>query len=75
MSNKPASFKKLEIRYGIRSKKSLNERTDKQAMAIKTRQRTYNKRMSSAVQAVKNFLANTKAVFNNKRIQNVKVDM
>ena len=75
MSNKPASFKKLEVQYGFRTKKSLNERTDKQAMAIKARQRSYNKRMSGAVQAVKNFLANAKSMFNNKHIQNVKVDM
>lgn len=75
MSNKPASFKRLEVRYGIRTKKSLNERTDKQAMAIKARQSTYTKRVSRAIQAAKKFVVKSVSMFNNKHNRNVKVDM
>lgn len=75
MSNKPASFKRLEVQYGFRKKKSLNERTDKQAMAIKARQRTYNNRMSAAVRAAKNFITKSVSMFNRKQSRMVKVDM
>lgn len=52
MSNKPASFKRLEVQYGFRTRKSLNERTDKKAMALKARQRSYSRRMSTSILSI-----------------------
>lgn len=75
MSNKPASFKRLEVQYGFRKKKSLNERTDKKAMAIKAKQSTYNKRVSKAVQASKNFVVKSVSMFSRKIGRMIKVDM
>lgn len=75
MSNKPASFKRLEVRYGIRTKKSLSERTDKQAMAIKAKQSTYNKRVSRAIQASKNFVVKSVSMFSRKIGRIIKIDM
>ena len=75
MSNKPASFKKLEVQYGFRKKKSLNERTDKKAMAIKAKQSTYNKRVSRAIQAAKNFVVKSISIFNRKQGRMTRVDM
>lgn len=75
MSNKPASFKRLEVQYGFRKKKSLNERTDKKAMAIKAKQSTYNKRVSRAIQAAKNFVVKSISIFNRKQGRMTRVDM
>lgn len=75
MSNKPASFKRLEVQYGFRKKKSLNERTDKKAMALKAKQSTYNKRVSKAVQAAKNFVVKSVSIFSRKQGRMIKVDM
>lgn len=75
MSNKPASFKRLEVQYGFRKKKSLNERTDKKAMAIKAKQSTYNKRISRAIQAAKNFVVKSVSMFNRKQGRMTRVDM
>lgn len=75
MSNKPASFKRLEVQYSFHKKKSLNERTDKKAMALKARQSTYNKRVSKAIQAAKNFVVKSVSMFNRKQGRMIKVDM
>lgn len=75
MSNKPASFKKLEVQYGFRTKKSLSERTDKKAMAIKARQRSYNNRMSSALLAAKKFITESVSIFSKNKSRMTKVDM
>lgn len=75
MSNKPASFKRLEVQYGFRKKKSLNERTDKKAIAIKAKQSAYNKRVSKAIQAAKNFVVKSVSIFNRKQGRMIKVDM
>lgn len=75
MSNKPASFKKLEVQYGFRTKKSLDERTDKKAMALKAKQSTYNKRMSAAILAAKKFVIKSVSMFSRTQNRTVKIDM
>lgn len=75
MSNKPASFKRLEVQYGFRTKKSLHERTDKQAMAIKAKQSTYNKRMSAAILAAKKFVIKSVSMFSRTQNRTIKIDM
>lgn len=75
MSNKPASFKRLEVQYGFRKKKSLDKRTDKKAMAIKAKQRTYNKRMSAALLAAKKFVIKSVSIFSRSQGRMIKVDM
>lgn len=71
MSNKPASFKKLEVQYGFRTKKSLDERTDKKAMALKAKQRSYNRRTGAAILAAKKFVTKSISMLS----RTIKVDM
>ena len=75
MSNKPASFKRLEVQYGFRKKKSLDKRTDKKAMAIKAKQRSYDKRISAAMLAAKKFVTKSVSVFSRSQGRMIKVDM
>lgn len=75
MSNKPASFKKLEVQYGFHTRKSLNERTDKKAMAIKAKRRSYSNRMNSVLLAAKKFITENVSMFNKNQGRTTKVDM
>ena len=75
MSNKPASFKRLEVQYGFRTKTPFDKRTDKKAMAIKTKQSTYNKRMSAAMLAAKKFVIKSVSMLSRSQNKTIKIDM